>query len=75
MAALAPAVAAADMIAAVLPIHLLSRLVQMAGERPVLVELARRTLVPGDGPEDAALFTHGSWQRIRRLELEIEPAE
>lgn len=75
MAALAPAVAAADVIAAVLPIHLLERLVSMADGKPILIDLARRTLIPGDGPEDAALFAHGGWQRIRRLELELESLE
>lgn len=75
MAALAPAVAEADMIAAVLPIHLLAQLMHMAGDRPVLVDLARRTLIPGAGTEAAAVFTHGGWQRIRHMELELEPLE
>lgn len=73
--ALAPAVAEADVIAAVLPIHLLARLVELAGAKPVLVDLARRTLIPTGGPEAAASFAHGGWQRIRRLELELEPVE
>ena len=75
LAVLAPAVAAADVIAAVLPVHLLARLVAMADGKPVLIDLARRTLVSCDGPEDATLFAHGGWQRIRRLELELEPLE
>ena len=75
LAALAPAVAKADVIAAVLPLHLLSRLVAMADGKPVLVDLARRTLLSTDGPEAAARFAHGGWQRIRRLEVELEPLE
>lgn len=75
MAELAPAVAAADVIAAVLPVHLLTQLTRMATGKPVLVDLARRTLIPCDGPEDATLFAHGGWQRIRRLELELESLE
>ena len=75
MTQLAPAVVAADVIAAVLPIHLLARLVAMADGKPVLIDLARRTLIPGDGHEDATLFAHGGWQRIRRLELLLEPLE
>ena len=73
MGALAPAVARADVIAAVLPIHLLAALVAMAPDKPVLIDLARRTLVPTDGPEAETRFAHGGWQRIRRLEVELEP--
>ena len=75
LALLAPAVNRADVIAAVLPIHLLAGLLAMAGEKPVLVDLALRTLVPSEGPEDDTRFAHGGWQRIRKLELELEPLE
>ena len=73
--ALAAAVADADVIAAVLPIHLLAALVAMAPDKPLLIDLALRTLVPTDGPEYATRFAHGGWHRIRRLELELEPLE
>ena len=72
---LAPALEAADVIAAVLPIHLLARLVAMVPGKPVLIDLARRTLVPTAGPEAAARFAHGGWQRIKKLELLLEPLE
>lgn len=72
---LAYAVARADVIAAVLPIHLLARLVPLADGKPVLIDLARRSLVPTGGPEAETRFSHGGWQRIRRLELELEPLE
>lgn len=75
LAQLGLAVDRADVIAAVLPIHLLAGLMEMAGGKPVLVDLARRTLVPSGGPEDDTRFAHGGWQRIRRLELELEPLE
>lgn len=75
MRELAEAVAAADVIAAVLPLELLAELVAMAGPRPVVIAKAKRVLVPTDGPEPAVRFTHGGWQRIKRLELELEPAE
>ena len=74
-AQLREAVAHADVIAAVLPLHLLAEVTAMAGHRPVLISQARRVLVPTDGPEAAVRFTHGGWQRIKRLELELEPAE
>ena len=75
LADLMPAAEAADVIAAVLPIHLLARLVAMADGKPVLIDLARRTLVPTGSPEAETRFAHGGWQRIRRLELLLEPLE
>lgn len=75
LAQLAPAVAGADVIAAVLPLQLLAGLVALAGEKPVLIDLARRTLVPSGGPEAETRFAHGGWQRIRRLVLDLEPLE
>ena len=69
---LASAAEAADMIAAVLPVHLLARLMAMFPGKPVLIDLAQRTLVSTGGPEAAVRFSHGGWQRIRRLELELE---
>lgn len=71
-AALADAVADADVIAAVLPIHLLAGLMELAGDRPVLVPVARRTLIPSADGEPVVRFAHGGWQRIRRLEMELE---
>ena len=71
--ALEETVAGADMIAAVLPLHLLAALVDMAGERMVLIACAKRELIDAGGPEAQVRFTHGGWQRIRRLEVELEP--
>lgn len=73
MTALAAAIARADVIAAVLPVHLLAELVAMAGSKPVLVDTAIRTLVPGDDREPAVRFASGGWQRILRLEVELAP--
>ena len=69
------AVLAADVIAAVLPLHLLAELVAMADTRPVLITQAKRVLVDKGGAEADVVFTHGGWQRIRRLELELERCE
>ena len=71
--ALRDAVAGADVIAAVLPMHLMAELMPLAGDRPVLISRARRELVDGGGEEAAVRFTHGGWQRVRRLEVELEP--
>lgn len=73
--ALTPALASADLIAAVLPIHLLARLTAMVSRKPVLISLARRTLVDNGGVEAEIRFAHGGWQRIRKLELELEAME
>lgn len=75
MAALASAIREADVIAAVLPVHLLAELVREAGDRPVLIEEARRSLLPGGGGEVTVRFSHGRWQRVVRLELELVPVD
>lgn len=75
LAALREAVARADVIAAVLPVQLLAGLVAMAGGKPVLVDTAVRTLLPGDGPEPQVCFSSGGWQRVLRLEVELAPAQ
>lgn len=75
LADLMPAAEAADVIAAVLPIQLLAGLVERFPGKPILIDLARRTLVPTGGPEAETRFAHGGWQRIRRLELLLEPLE
>ena len=71
--ALQMAAAGADVIAAVLPLHLMAELMTLAGDRPVLISRARRELVDGGGGEAAVRFTHGGWLRLRRLEVELEP--
>lgn len=75
IAQLRQAVEAADVIAAVLPLHLMAELTAMAGERPVLISQAVRTLIPRDDGEADVRFTHGGWQQVRRLELKLEPVE
>jgi hypothetical protein len=67
-------IAAADVICAVLPIHLLAELRQMAGDdKPVLIAQAVRTLIPAtDGGEPRVVFAHGGWQRVTRLELVLD---
>ena len=75
MEELLPDIEEADVIAAVLPIHLLAQLVKIAGERPVLIAMANRTLVPGTGREPEVQFAHHAWRRVARLELQLEPAD
>ena len=62
----------ADVIAAVLPLHLMAALMPLVGERPVLITRARRILVDSGGTEAEVRFVHGGWQRVRRLEVALE---
>jgi hypothetical protein len=43
--------------------------------KPVLIEIAKRTLVSTGASEPTACFSHGSWQKIAKLELELVPVE
>jgi hypothetical protein len=64
-----------DVIAAVLPIHLLAQLVQSAQMKPVLIGIAKRTLVSTGDSEPMVRFSHGGWQKVAKLELELAPVE
>ena len=73
---LAPALAAADAAAVVLPLELLGQLLPLAGEKPVLqaacarVPTGRMVATP-DGREEAEFaFVHQGWRQVIRLELE-----
>ena len=67
-------IANADVLAAVLPPHLLAQLVAADSGKPVLIEQSRRQLVPNASGEPSVLFSHGGWLRIRQMVLETEPA-
>lgn len=71
---LADDIAHADVLAAVLPPHLLAQLVSAAAGKPVLMEQSQRRLVPNAAGEPSVIFTHGGWLRIRQMVLETEPA-
>lgn len=67
---LADDIAEADIIAAVLPLPLLAELYTKALGKPVLIESARRTLIPNPNGEPSVRFEHGGWLLINRLVLE-----
>ena len=77
LAQLAPAVRAADAVAAVLPVELLAQLIRLAEGRPVLQAVSERQptgrmLALPDGRQEAEFaFVHRGWQQIVRLELEV----
>lgn len=67
--ALAPAIAQADVVAAVLPVHLLAQLV-LTG-KPVLISRAQRILIPQRGKDPAVLFSHSGWLQVDKLILKL----
>ena len=73
---LLPLLDQADAAAVVLPPALLCRLLQLAGDKPVLQALSARkptgrTLTTADGREEPEFaFVHQGWQQILKLELE-----
>ena len=74
---LAPAVAEADAVAAVLPPKMLAELLKLAAGRPVLQAVSWRRPtgqlrpVPGGGSEPEFAFVHRCWQQVLRLEIEM----
>ena len=77
--ALRPEIARADAVAAVLPTELLARLLDLAGDCPVLLSEARRTLTgrmttrPDGLPEPETAFGHVGWKRLVELRVITEP--
>ena len=73
--ALAPAVEAADVVAAVLPVELLCGLMQLSGGRPVLqaqsdrVPTGRTLTLPDGRQEPEFAFVHRGWRQILQLKL------
>ena len=68
---IAPIIAASDVIACVLPTHLLAELVALASGKPVLVEECIRTMVYQKDDEPKVIFRHGCWKMIKKLEYEV----
>ena len=72
--AIADDIAHADVLAAVLPPHLLAQLVSTAAGKPVLIAQCQRRLKPNAAGELSVIFTHGGWLRVRKMVFETEPA-
>lgn len=70
IASLAPAIAEADVIAAVLPTQLLADLTAASAGKPILVEKCIRTVVPQENGEPKTIFRHGCWMQVSKLEYE-----
>ena len=78
VSALAPAMAEADAVAAVLPLELMARLLRLTGGKPLLQAVSRRLptgklrATPEGGSEPEFAFVHDCWQQVLRLEIETK---
>ena len=67
---LADEVAKADIIAIVAPINLQSQFLKLAGDKPVIMAVNDRVLVPQpDGTEDKVEFRFVKWERLLKIEV------
>lgn len=76
--ALTPLLRQADAVAAVLPLELLSQLLELSEGKPVLRavcdrEMTGRTILTPDGRQELDVhYVHRCWQRLLRVEVETE---
>lgn len=71
--AIQPLVEECDVIAIVAPTNLQEQFLKIAGEKPVIMALNRRELVPDEnGGESKAIFVFEKWERILRIIIEKE---
>ena len=63
-------IAAADIVAIVAPINLQQQFLKLAGDKPVIMALSERVLVPSeDGGEDKVDFHFVKWERLKKIEV------
>ena len=62
-----------DVIAIVAPIHIQEQVLRIAGNKPVIMALSRRELVPDEnGGESKAVFIFEKWERLLKIVVEKE---
>ena len=67
---LADKVKEADIIAIVAPINLQAQFLKLAGDKPVIVAVNDRILVPSeDGGEDKVAFKFVKWERLIKIDI------
>lgn len=60
----------ADIVAIVAPINLQQQFLKLAGERPVIMAVNDRVLIPQeDGTEDKVAFRFVKWERLVKIEV------
>lgn len=61
---------ACDIIAIVAPINLQQQFLQLAGEKPVIMAVNARILIPqDDGTEDKVSFQFVKWERLIEIKI------
>ncbi len=64
---------AADVVAIVAPINLQQQFLKLAGDRPVIMAVNDRILVPAeDGSESKVEFRFVKWERLLSIKIEKE---
>ena len=59
-----------DIIAIVAPINLQQQFLKLAGEKPVIMAVNDRVLIPqADGSEDKVAFQFVKWERLLKIEV------
>ena len=60
----------ADIIAIVAPIHLQQQFLKIAGDKPVIMALSERILVPDEnGNENKVAFQFVKWERLLKIDV------
>lgn len=63
-------IAAADIVAIVAPINLQAQFLKIAGDKPVIMALSERILIPQeDGGESKVEFHFVKWERLVKVEV------
>lgn len=58
-----------DIIAIVAPINLQAQFLKLAGDKPVILALNNRVLVPKDNGESEVQFNFVKWERLIKIEV------
>ena len=67
---LADEVKECDIIAIVAPINLQTQFLSLAGDKPVIMAVNDRVLVPNeDGGEDKVVFKFVKWERLLKIDI------
>ena len=64
-----------DVLCVVLPINLQQQVLGVAGNRPMLVAVNRRELIPVEGGEDKVVFNFDRWDHVKEIKVVTQPWE
>lgn len=67
---IADEIGASDVVALVAPIHIQQQVLKIAGDKPVIMALSERVLIPDpDGGESKAEFVFRKWERLIKIDV------